>query len=309
MQELCKVVADRCGDFMLIRGWDKKDMLKLTTKTQFLSVIVLCSTLVFTGKLSAEEGASIEGKDVVAKCTMKQAGQDQRSRLAVILQNPQLGVERRSLYRRYWKSYDGKDGVVDKMLLFTEFPPDAVGAAFMRVVYDEASGKKVDQWIYLPLLKKIRRVTIRNPKDSFLNSDLAYADVERRSLDLDEHKFDGVQEIQGIEFYKVVSTPREKDPMYGRREQWFLKGKSWDDCISSRIDYFSVDGGVLEKSQFLKWQVVDGAWVWDRVLVRNALTGSVSIFVVSDVEVNIGLDDSLFTARTLRTGPKGKNAK
>lgn len=273
-----------------------------------LIITILFAVLSITGKAFAEEGRVIDGKEIVAKCSIKSAGQDQRSRLAVVLQNPQQGLERRSVYRRYWKSYDGRDGVVDKMLLFTEFPPDAAGASFMRVVYDKASGKKVDQWIYLPLLKKIRRVTIRNPKDSFLNSDLAHADVEKRPLDLDDHTFLGIEEVQGIEFYRVESVPRENNALYGRRLQWFLKGETWDDCISSRIDYYSVDRGVLEKTQFLKWQRVNGAWIWDRVLVRNAITGHVSIFVVSDVEVNVGLSDDLFTARTLRNGPKDQKS-
>ncbi len=264
--------------------------------------LLLLSAISASGAISATvEG--LNGKEIVAKCGIKNAGGDQRSRLSVILQNPKQGTEKRSIYSRYWKSYGGEDGVFDKMLLYTEYPPDAVGSSFLRVTYVAGSGQEADQWIYLPLLKKIRRVTIRNPADSFLNSDLSYADVAQRPLNADEHKFLGVKSLQGMDFYQVESVPVSED-IYSRRVQWYLKGDSWDACVSARIDYYS-KGGALVKVQFNKWQQVSGAWVWDRVLVRNAITGGVSIFVVSDVEVDVGLSDSLFSARALRMGPRG----
>ncbi len=250
----------------------------------------------------AEERPDISAESIVANCAIKNAGSDQRSKLTVILQNPQQGTEKRSVYHRYWKSYGGVDDVFDKMLLFTEYPPDAVGSSFMRVSYTGVSEKEADQWIYLPLLKKIRRVSIRDPADSFLNSDLSYADVGQRLVTADNHRFLGVKKVQGLEFYQVESIPVGKS-IYGKRVQWFLKGEAPEACVSARIDYYTKEGN-LAKVQFNKWQQVKGAWIWDRVLVRNVLTGHVSIFVVSDVEVNVGLDDSLFSARTLRVGPR-----
>ncbi len=272
------------------------------------AVVLICVAHLGGQAASADDQSSLSGREVVAKCGIKHAGVDQRSRLTVILQNSQQGTEKRSVYSRYWKSYAGQGGVFDKMLLFTEYPPDAVGSAFMRVAYESETGKEADQWIYLPLLKKIRRVTIRDPSDSFLNSDLSYADVAQRPLDADQHNFLGVKQLQEMEFYQVESIPVAKDDIYARRVQWYLKGESWDSCVSARIDYYTKDGA-LDKVQFNKWQQVNGAWVWDRVLVRKILTGHVSVFMVSDVEVDVGLSDSLFSARTLRIGPRALGKK
>ncbi len=272
------------------------------------TIVLICGVLIGGQAVSADDESSLSGREIVAKCGIKHAGVDQRSRLTVILQNPQQGTEKRSVYRRYWKSYAGQDGVFDKMLLFTEYPPDAVGSAFMRVAYDSKTGKEADQWIYLPLLKKIRRVTIRDPGDSFLNSDLSYADVAQRPLAADHHNFLGVKLLQEMEFYQVESIPVGKNDIYAKRVQWYLKSESWDTCVSARIDYYTKEGA-LAKVQFNKWQQVNGAWIWDRVLVRNTLTGHVSVFVVSDVEVDVGLIDSLFSARTLRVGPRALDKK
>jgi len=276
-------------------------MLRSRLTKKIFAPIMFSVLLVVSGWAWAADD-DLQGHDIAALCGVKSAGDDQRSRLTVILQNSQQGTEKRSVYRRYWKSYAGEDGVFDKMLLFTEYPPDAVGSAFMRVSYVAEADKTADQWIYLPLLKKIRRVAIRDPGDSFLNSDLTYADVGQRPPESDNHKFLGVKTVQGMDFMQVESVPIGSS-IYGKRIQWFLKGESWDTCVSARIDYFT-KAGVLSKIQFNKWQQIDGAWVWDRVLVRNVLTGNVSIFVVGDVDVNIGLKDELFSARTLRLGAK-----
>ncbi|VAW86870.1 hypothetical protein MNBD_GAMMA17-754 [hydrothermal vent metagenome] len=266
-------------------------------------LMLIASLLFFEGRsYAAESDVILTGEEIVASCGIKSAGDDQRSRLTVILQNTQQGTEKRSVYRRYWKGYAGLDGVFDKMLLFTEYPPDAVGSAFMRVSYVAEAEKTADQWIYLPLLKKIRRVSIRDPSDSFLNSDLTYADVGQRALSADNHKFLGIKAVQGLDFLQVESVPVGASA-YGKRIQWYLRGEDWDTCASVRIDYFTKEG-VLSKIQFNKWQQINGAWVWDRVLVRNMISGNVSIFVVGDVDVNIGLKDELFSARTLRVGPR-----
>lgn len=252
--------------------------------------------------LAAEEPGQLTGREIFKRCGYKYPGEDQQSKFTVLLRDKE-GRVRKSEYLRYWKDFKGEGGVADKMLLFTIFPPEAKGSAFLRVAYTKGHEKSVDQWIYLPLLKKIRRVSIRDPGDSFLNSNLTYADVSQRALEDDEHKLLGIKTIEGKEFYVVESTPKEEKPLYSRRVFWFLKTDDWDQCVNTRIDYYNTEGKLL-KDQFIKWQKVNGAWVWDRVLVRSRVTLSASIFQLSDVKINVGLSPDIFSARTLRRGPE-----
>ncbi len=245
-------------------------------------------------------GQALTGEIIFRRCGYKYPGDDQRSKFTVLLRDRQGNVKK-SEYVRFWKDFKGREGVADKMLLFTIFPPDAKGAAFLRVAYTAESGHKVDQWIYLPVLRKIRRVSIRDPGDSFLNSNLTYADVGRRALEDDEHRFQGIREIKGLQFYVVESIPKEEKPLYSKRVFWFLKTENWEDCVNSRIDYYDKQGELL-KEQFIKWQKVGNAWVWDRVLVRSKRNLTASVFQVSEVYINSGLPDSIFSARTLRRG-------
>ena len=243
-------------------------MIGNTVKRFLLFLTAVCSIGVPVLTVAADK--ALTGEEIVKQCGIKYAGEDQRSKFEVVLRDQQ-GNEKRSVYLRYWKDYKGVNNIIDKMLLFTEFPPDAQGAAFMRVTYVPELKKAADQWIYLPVLRKIRRVTIRDPGDSFLNSELTYADVTLRAVDEDTHKLLGVKDVGSRQFYVVESTPKESKPLYSKRVQWFEKKSNMDDCVNERIDYYNIKGALL-KEQFIKWQRVGKAWVWDRVLVRNVQT-------------------------------------
>ena len=52
------------------------------------------------------------------------------------------------------------------------------------------------------------------------------------------------------------------------------------------------------KRQNLRWQKVGAAWVWDKVVVQNVQTLHSSLFEVTNVEINVGLQDGLFAERT-----------
>ena len=69
-----------------------------------------------------------------------------------------------------------------------------------------------------------------------------------------------------------------------------------------RTDYFDRKGDLL-KQQYIHWQQIKQAWVWDRMLVENVQTYHSSMFLVEKVEVGVGLADKLFTQRNMRSPP------
>lgn len=261
----------------------------------------ICVLLAVALPGSAAEDPLIAGLDIMQRCNFKNPGVDQRSRLTIILRDKDNN-EKKNVYRRLWKDYRGKEGVADKMVLYTEFPPDAQGAAFMRWAYTPAADRNADQWIYLPVLKKIRRVSIRDPGDSFLGSDLTYADISGRELEADQHRLVQTLKRGNQEIFAVESTPVNKSgALYSKTISWFVKTGDWAGCVKRQVDYYDKKGEPL-KQQLLKWQQVKDAWVWDEVVVKNVQTGHSSVFQVTDVQVNVGLSDEQFAERALRVG-------
>ncbi|MDH5547325.1 MAG: outer membrane lipoprotein-sorting protein [Gammaproteobacteria bacterium] len=244
---------------------------------------------------------AISGLDIVRQCDNKYPGDDQQSQLTITLKD-RSGNERKTVYLRLWKDLKGEEGVVDKMVLFTLFPPDAKGAGFMRWAYLKEKEKNAEQWIYLPKLRKIRRVSVRDLGDSFLGSDLTYGDISLRLPEDDQHEFVRIdQDKSNNQFYVIVSKPKGDNSLYSKTMSWYHKTADPQDCVKVRVDYFDRKGSLL-KRQMIKWQKVDQSWVWEKVYVQNAQTFHTSFFEVEKVKINSGLDDEWFTERRLRLG-------
>ncbi|MFQ5468746.1 MAG: outer membrane lipoprotein-sorting protein [Gammaproteobacteria bacterium] len=265
------------------------------------SMYIVASALISLPCFAEKESETFSGADIVKHCAVKNPGKDQLSTFTVLL-NDRDGSQKRYVYTRAWKDSGGVDGFADKMLLITtDAPLGAKGAVFMRFAYLPEEQKYADQWISWPKMEKIRRVTIRSPGDSFLSSELTHADVSPRLLSQDTHTYKEKLTIKGQDFYVVESVPKEENPLYSKRVQYFQGVPDWQNCSHVRTDYYDTKG-VLLKEQFIKWQRVGDAWIWDRVLVRDRQKQKSSIFVISDVKVNLGLDDEIFSERTLKGG-------
>jgi hypothetical protein len=241
------------------------------------------------------------GETIVKQCDNKYPGDDQQSQLSITLRD-KAGNERKTVYLRLWKDEKGREGVIDKMVLFTLYPPDAKGAGFMRWSYTKEADKSAEQWIYLPSLRNIRRVSVRDLSDSFLGSDLTYGDITPRNIADDTHEFVRMdKDKQGNEFYVIKSTPKDKSYQYSYWVSWYLKTPNPDDCLKLQVDYYDQKDAFL-KRQFLKWQRVNKAWVWEKVAVQNGQTFHSSLFEVEKVKINGGIQDELFTERRLKLG-------
>jgi len=95
----------------------------------------------YSGLGVAAEDIAVE--KIIQNCEYKNPGSDQRSVLTIELVDKD-GNQRKNVYRRFWKNYMGQGGIADKMVLLTEFPPDAKGTGFMRWGYIASEKKMAD---------------------------------------------------------------------------------------------------------------------------------------------------------------------
>lgn len=278
------------------------ELQKIKKNTIITTVLVLFVWAGIQSSKADTSGEKVSANDIVQNCNFKYPGDDQKSHLTTILRDKE-GDEKKTIYRRFWKDYKNQGGFADKMALFTEYPPDAQGVGFLRWSYTVAADKNPDQWVYLPVLKKIRRVSVRDPGDSFLGSDLTHFDISGHELDNSDHTV--IQAVQrgSDEIFVVRSVPRDKEKaQYGGIITTFVRGGTdWGSCLKRQTEYYDKHGEPLKKQVF-KWQKVGNAWVWDDVTVLNVQTGHSSQFRISDVQINIGLHDDVFTERNLIQG-------
>ncbi|MDH5543998.1 MAG: outer membrane lipoprotein-sorting protein [Gammaproteobacteria bacterium] len=239
--------------------------------------------------------------EIVSRCDNKNPGSDQQSRMSITI-TAKNGQKRTTTYLRLWRDMKGDQGLLDKMVLFTLYPPDSEGTGFMRWGYDHNQEKNAQQWVYLPNLRSLRRVSVRDLGESFLGSDLTYGDITPRLPEQDKHELLRiVKDKDGDEFYLVESIPIETDSIYSRKESWYKKTADPKECVKTRIDYYDRKGAPLKK-QTLSWQRINNAWMWKEVSVKNAQTMQQSLFEIDHVKIDQGIDDDMFSERRLRLG-------
>jgi len=261
------------------------------------AVAAIVALFVFNGQAVAAPSAG----EIIQRCDIETPlGKDQRSRMTVILRDAE-GNEKRRVYRRYWIDNKDKDDILDKMVLFTEFPLDAKGTAFMRWNYLPKLHRSAEQWLYLPSLKTIRRVSVRDPGDSFLGSEMTYYDIDTHLPEDDKHSLLREEQADGKTYYVIETVPSGKNPLYSKEVSWYQAAPDWKNCNKTRIEYYDTHGALL-KVQKMSWQQVDGAWVWDRATIDNLQSGHTSIFEIRDVEIDVDLSRRLFTERTMKRG-------
>jgi outer membrane lipoprotein-sorting protein len=246
----------------------------------------------------ARAADALTGTQIIQKSQELFQGKDQRSTVTLELINAD-GSTRKIVTKRLWIDFGGKDGYAAKTEFFTLFPPDSKGVGFL--IWDTADPNKKDQlWLYLPSLRQVRQVSVRDQDDAFMGSDLTFADMGQRLVAEDAHTLVGEEDVDGQPCYVVESVPITES-IYGKKRLWVQKS----DFTTVRIDYYDRKQDLL-KTQKISW-IRDGKLrVYKELDVRNVQTGHRTVYTISDMETNVGLDDRDFSERALQRGYRGR---
>lgn len=206
-----------------------------------------------------------------------------------------------------YKRYPAPAEVESKAIMFNVYPLDRKDVAYLGWFYRAEQGRDADQWLYLPELRTTRKLT-RKPRDysgtkrrtegdEFSVSELDMEELAPRAPGLDRHTLLGSETLDGQAAYTVESVPLDPDGPYGKRVTWIAK----DAYLPLRVDYYDHQMHRVKTLEFT-WTRVGEVWVWKRVVAVNRVSGDKTVLEQSDVRVNLGLPDEIFTKRALDQG-------
>jgi outer membrane lipoprotein-sorting protein len=202
---------------------------------------------------------------------------------------------------RAFRKYYGEE---KKTVIFYLEPSNVRDTAFLTWDYPNAD-KDDDQWLYLPAMRKVRRISASDRGDYFLGTDLTYEDIKletRIGLEDYTRKTLGEDEVDGHHCYLLESVPVDektaKELGYGRVEQC-VDSKIW---MVRRAKFWDIKGKQLKTSHFREIRQGQGIWTQHRIEVENHKTGHNTLFIFSDIDYQHGVDDELFTQTALRRG-------
>ena len=192
-----------------------------------------------------------------------------------------------------------KNGIDSKLFIHFLSPADIKGTGFLQIEHSEGED---DLWIYLPALKKSRRLVANNKRDSFVGSDFSYGDILLPKVDLYRHSLLRSENINGQDCYVIESVPGnetvKRDSGYSKKVSWIRK----DNFLESKVVYYDLSGTLLKTQNTRDHKEVDPEshrWIVMYREVENHQTGHKTIFTFDRVEVNHPVADDLFTVRSI----------
>jgi len=183
-----------------------------------------------------------------------------------------------------------------RMTRFLE-PTDVKGTVSLLV---EHSDKDDDIWIYLPSVKKVRRLISSNKKDSFVGTDFSYGDVIGHKVKEWNHTIVKEEDVDGKPCYVIESTPKDAtvktNTGYSKRIGWIQK----DNFVTIKAVAYDEAGELLKEAKYSHWKEVDTAkhkWQAGILEAKNLQTGHSTVITIDQFKVNNGVKDDFFTTR------------
>lgn len=194
------------------------------------------------------------------------------------------------------------NGMDTKMMIHFLYPGDVNGTAYLQIQKHDGED---DMWIYLPALKKVRRLVANNKKDSFVGSDISYGDLLLPTVETFRHTLVKMENLDGEACWVVESVPAteqiKKDYGYGRRVSWIRKSN----YMEKRVEYFDTALRPLKVQVVPEVKEVDAVnhkWWAIRREILNQQTGHSTILVMDNVDASAPVGDNFFTPRYLERG-------
>lgn len=257
----------------------------------FIASTLLLSAIPWLPALHAETPEE-KGYAIAARSDRSDRGfGDSSVKLEMVLRNKAGKEARRTLLIRTLEIVDESLG--DLSLVVFESPPDIEGTGLL-------SHAKIldpdDQWLYLPALKRVKRISSVNKSGPFIGSEFAFEDFSALELEKFSYKYLG-EEPCG----QMVCDVVERIPLY--EYSGYSRQKSWvdQDVYQVRqVEYYDRKGALLKTLTLSEYRRYEGdTWRAHQLSMVNHRSGKSTDLIYSDYEFGLGLSEADFSRRVL----------
>lgn len=244
---------------------------------------------------SAVHGQSPEerGRAVAEAADREDSGwRDNSAILRMVLRNRGGQESTRELHRTALESTE--DGAGDKSIIVFQAPGDIEGTALLshtRIL--EAD----DQWLYLPALKRVKRISSGNKSGPFVGSEFAYEDLVSQEVEKYTYRWLANEECGGLTCEVVERRPRYENSGYTRQIVW------WDteEYRVQKIEFYDRKNVLLKTLTYHDHRSYgSGYWRPDRMEMVNHQNGKSTVLAFSGWEFGTGISEDEFTPSRLR---------
>jgi hypothetical protein len=198
----------------------------------------------------------------------------------------------KSIRQLEMKTLEGEDG--DKTISTFLTPADVKGT---KTLGHEHLDRDDDQWLYLPALKRVKRIASRNKSGSFMGSEFSYEDIGNQNYK--KYTYDEkVEEVDlnGVKCYKGSRIPKDKNSGYTKQISWVAQ----DTFLLQQVEYYDRKSELLKTATFSDYKQIDGVWRVGKIEMKNHQNDKSTILIWKEDKVKAGLTDKEFNKRVLK---------
>lgn len=187
------------------------------------------------------------------------------------------------------------EGDGDKSISIFDTPRDVKGTAFLT--YSHKTGDD-DQWLYLPALKRVKRISSRNKSGSFMGSEFAYEDISSEEIEKYRYKWVGDEVYDGLECFVIERYPvHKKYSGYTKLLTWIDK-KEYN---PQKVDYYDRKNSLLKTLTFKGYKKYGKKfWKPEELTMVNHQNGKSTKLVWHNYKFNTGLKERDFSKSSLK---------
>ncbi len=240
-----------------------------------------------------------KAREIMNKVDNRDDGDNQTSDMIMTL------IDKNNKKRIRKISVFSKDKGEDNLrLMFFIHPADVKDTSFLTWDYDDPD-KDDDQWLYLPALKKTKRIASSDKSDSFMGSDLNYSDMTSRNLEDYDFFLKKDIQVRGKDAWVIEAVPRSREVIdeTGYTKSLLIVQK--DNYYVVRAVNWEKTGGYTKYMDVVTLEQIDGIWVGTEMHVakkKGRQTVHKTILKFDNVKFNQGLEEDQFTVRRMEKG-------
>jgi len=141
-------------------------------------------------------------------------------------------------------------------------PADIAGVGFLQIMRDDADD---DRFLYLPDLKKSRRIAGALRNNSFMGTDFSFADLDMRDLRESKATLNGTEKIGKFDYYKLEVVPTRSDTAYSKFVMWVRS----DNFLVFKWEMYDKSKVLMKTYQASEMKRVDGHWYASKGRIEN----------------------------------------
>ncbi len=262
-------------------------------RTTFLVLAFCACALLYSSALPRAEGATPEEKGLQIARDTRERGRgfgNFTAEQGMVLRNKHGQESRRQLRVKVLET----DGGGNKSLFVFDRPRDVRGTALLVHAHKK---KNDDQWLYLPALKRVKRISSSNQSGSFMGSEFAYEDMGTQEVEKFTYRYLRDEPCAKLTCTVVERFPTNRRSGYRRQIVWQDKSelRAW------KVQYYDRKNSHLKTLTVKNYkQYLGKYWQAHEMTMVNHLTGKSTVLSWKDFKFRTSLKASEFT----RTGLK-----